>query len=393
MIRLKLILSCLSSLPALAVVAFFAMAPLPVHAADSTPVDPASEPAVKAVSKVLPAVVNVNTERIIRHSVRDPREEFFNQFFGGPMRPPRELKQKVQSLGSGFIVDPAGYIVTNQHVVERAEDLKIQVTTPDGKTYNARYVTGDASEDLALLKIESKQPLPFISLKDLSPNLLGQSLLVVGNPLGYGHSVARGILSATNRTLTLDDNEFKGLLQTDAAINPGNSGGPIIDLSGRLVGVASAKMAFTPQGVPTQGIGFAIPGNTVTAKVEEFKKEASRPARESMAATDLSSAARRLLGLTLQDLTDDLSDALGLEPGSGVLIADVEPDSPADSIGLRRGFVIYRVGRYAVDTPEDVDKLLQRAPTGTVIDLALGVTRRVGGRVVQSVQTVSLTAR
>ena len=369
------------------------VAPAPLHAAESSVQDPASEPAVKAVSKVLPAVVNVNTERIIRHSFRDPNEEFFNQFFGGPMRPPRELKQKVQSLGSGFIVDPTGYIVTNQHVVERAEDLKIQVTTPDGKTYNARYITGDASEDLALLKIESKTPLPFISLKDLSPNLLGQSLLIVGNPLGYGHSVARGILSATNRSLTLDEMEFKNLLQTDGAINPGNSGGPIIDLSGKLVGVASAKMAFTPQGVPTQGIGFAIPGNIVAAKVEEFKKQADNPSRDPGTTADLSSGARRLLGLTLQDLNADLSDALGLEPGSGVLISDVEADSPGDAIGLKRGFVIYRVGRYEVNSINDVERVLQRAGRGSIVDLALGVTRRVGGRVVQSIQTVSLTAR
>lgn len=354
--------------------------------------DPATEPSVLAVAKVLPAVVNVNTEGIIRRTYRDPAEEFFHQFFGTPSGGPRELQQSVQSLGSGFIVDPSGYIVTNQHVVERAEDLKIHVTTPDGKTYTARYITGDSDADLALLKIESKTPLPFISLKDVSPNLLGETVLVVGNPLGYGHAVARGILSATNRSLTVDQNEYKNLLQTDAAINPGNSGGPLIDLSGKLIGVASAKMAYTPQGVPTQGIGFAIPASTVAAKVEEFKRGGRSPGGAE-GGSDVASLARRMLGLTLQDLTPDLSDAMGVEAGSGVLISDVEQESPSYNGGLRRGLIIYRVGPYEVNSIADIESLLQRARRNGRIDFGVGAARRVGGRIVQEIQTVSVVAR
>ena len=357
------------------------------------PAEPASEPSVLAVAKALPAVVNVNTERIVRRAYRDPYEDFITQFFGEQMRPPgRELRQKVQSLGSGFIVDPSGYIITNEHVVERAEDLKIQVTTPDGKTYNARYITGDPSADLALLKIESKTPLPFLSLKDVSPNLLGQSVIVVGNPLGYGHSVARGILSATNRTLAVDNNEYAGLLQTDAAINPGNSGGPLIDISGKLVGVASAKMAYTPQGVPTQGIGFAIPARVVAEKVEQFKRDAQNPDKAA-GGDNLAQAARRRLGIALQELTPDLSTALGVPAGSGVLISDVERQSPASRSGLRRGLVVYKVGRYAVNSPADVEALLQRAKQGDAVDLGIGNIQRVGNRILQQIQTVSITAR
>ena len=352
--------------------------------------EPASEPSVLAVAKAMPAVVNVNTERIVRRAVRDPYDDFITQFFGEQMRPPgRELRQKVQSLGSGFIVDPSGYIVTNEHVVERAEDLKISVTTPDGKTYNARYITGDPSADLALLKIESKTPLPFLSLKDVSPNLLGQSVLVVGNPLGYGHSVARGILSATNRTLAVENNEYAGLLQTDAAINPGNSGGPIIDISGKLVGVASAKMAYTPQGVPTQGIGVAIPARTVAEKIEQFKRDAQNPVKPS----DAAQATRQRLGISLQELTSALSDALGIPDGAGVLISDVEPQSPAAKSGLRRGLVLYKVGRYEVNSPAEVETLLRQAKRGAAVDLGVGVVQRIGGRVLQQVQTVSITAR
>src|SRR3954462_14256592 len=158
--------------------------------------DPASEPAVLAVAKVLPAVVNINTERVVRRRVRDPLEDFANQYFGNTRSRPREVRQTLQSLGSGFIVDPAGYIVTNEHVVERAADLKIQVTTNNGKTYSAHYITGDEKKDLAFIKIDSKESFPFISLENISPNLLGQTVIVVGNAVGYGSSISRGVLSA-----------------------------------------------------------------------------------------------------------------------------------------------------------------------------------------------------
>src|SRR5262249_47374625 len=153
---------------------------------------------------------------------------------------PREIRERLQSLGTGFLVDPAGYIVTNEHVVQRAADLKIEVTMHDGKTYSAHYITGDKKEDLAFIKIDAKSDFPFISVDNISPNLLGETVLVVGNAAGYGSSISRGILSGLKRDITVDDMEYKGLLQTDAAINPGNSGGPVIDLSGRLVGISSA---------------------------------------------------------------------------------------------------------------------------------------------------------
>src|SRR3989441_8515393 len=255
--------------------------------------DPAAEPAVLAVAKVLPAVVNINTERVIRRSVRDPIEDFYAQFFGYYQGRPREIRQTLQSLGSGFIVDPAGYIVTNQHVVARAADLKIQVTTNNGKTYNAHYITGDDKTDLAFIKIDAKAAFPFISLDNISPNLLGETVIVVGNAVGYGSSISRGVLSAVKRNITIENTEYKDLVQTDAAINPGNSGGPVIELSGRLVGISSAKMAFTPQGVPTQGLGFAIPAEVVRDSVNRFKKTARIQATTKTApATDETSISK-----------------------------------------------------------------------------------------------------
>ena len=355
--------------------------------------DPASEPAVLAVAKVLPAVVSINTERVVRRQVRDPFEDFYAQFFGNYRVRPREIRQRIQSLGSGFLVDPAGYIVTNQHVVERAADLKIQVTTNDNKTYNAHFITGDEKKDLAFIKIDAKEAFPFINLENLSPNLLGETVIVVGNAVGYGSSISRGVLSAVKRDITVDNVEYKDLVQTDAAINPGNSGGPVIDVSGRLVGISSAKMAFTPQGVPTQGLGFAIPANIVRESVNQFKKVAQNqpPPKQAAEEASTSSSAERLFGMQLQDLTDDLSDALGYARGRGVLIAAVEPDSPAEDAGIVRGLMIYRIGKTDVNSAKEAEALLSQATSGTNVDFAVGVVRsRERG---QRIETLSLMAR
>jgi serine protease Do len=357
--------------------------------------DPATEPSVLAVAKVLPAVVNINTERVVRRRVRDPFEDFAAQYFGNYRSQPREIRQTLQSLGSGFIVDPAGYIVTNEHVVQRAADLKIEVTMNDGKTYNAHYIAGDAKKDLAFIKIDAKADFPFINLENISPNLLGQTVLVLGNALGYGSSISRGILSGMKREITIEEIDYKDLLQTDAAINPGNSGGPVIDLSGRLVGVSSAKMAFTPQGVPTQGLGFAIPAETVRTSVTQFKQVAqnqpapkNKPTESEEAAA---SQAQRLFGMQLQNLTPDLTDALGYAQGRGVLVSAVEPDSPADHAGIERGLVIYRLGRYNVSSVKQLESLLGRVASGTSVDFTVGVVRANGRG--EQLETVPLTAR
>jgi serine protease Do len=357
--------------------------------------DPASEPAVLAVAKVLPAVVNINTERVVRRTVRDPAEDFYAQFFGHNRVRPREVRQTLQSLGSGFIIDPAGYIVTNQHVVERAADLKIHVTTNDGKTYNAHYITGDDKTDLAFIKIDAETAFPSISLDNISPNLLGQTVIVVGNAVGYGSSISRGVLSATKRDITVDETDYKGLVQTDAAINPGNSGGPVIDLSGRLVGISSAKMAFTPQGVPTQGMGFAIPAEVVRESVDRFKKVAQKqpkPKSQPASATDTSmSSAEKLFGLQLQDLNQELSDALGYLRGRGVLVAAVEPESPAADAGLERGLVIYRAGNSETNSVKQIEDLLRGVQSGTKVNFTVGIIHPRGQN--QQLATLSMTAR
>jgi serine protease Do len=356
--------------------------------------DPASEPAVLAVAKVLPAVVNINTERIVRRTVRDPFDDFYTQFFGYNRFRPREIRQTLQSLGSGFIIDPTGYIVTNQHVVERAADLKIHVTTNDGKTYRAHYITGDDKTDLAFIKIDAQTDFPFINLDNISPNLLGETVIVVGNAVGYGSSISRGVLSAVKRNITVDDTDYKDLVQTDAAINPGNSGGPVIDLSGRLVGVASAKMAFTPQGVPTQGLGFAIPADVVRESVNRFKQVAIKQGKaKTPSGPGESSGSRveKLFGIQLQDLSQELSDALGYLRGRGVLITAVEPDSPADEAGIKRGMVIYRVNKSDVSSVRQVEESLRSVESGAKVDVTVGVIRARGQN--HELAALSLTAR
>ena len=369
----------------------FAQTPTPLPS--TSPTDPASEPAVLAVAKVMPAVVNINAERVVRRQVRDPFEDFAAEFFGTYRSQPREIRQRLQSLGSGFIVDPAGYIVTNEHVVQRAADLRIEVTTSDGKVYNARYITGDPKKDLAFIKIEGKSGFPFIDLNNLSPNLLGETVIVVGNSVGYGSSISRGVLSGLKREITVGDIEYKDLVQTDAAINPGNSGGPVVDIAGRLVGISSAKMAFTPQGVPTQGLGFAIPADTVREAVKGFKAVAQKqPSPEASPSSTQAAVtnADRLFGMQLQDLTAELTDAFGLLRGRGVLVSAVEAGSPAAEIGIERGLVIYRLGRHDVNSVRSIENLLARVQSGMRVDLTVGLARSDGER---QIQTVALTAR
>jgi S1-C subfamily serine protease len=258
--------------------------------------------------------------------------------------------------------------------------------------YEARYVTGDPSKDIALLKVDGTKPFPCISLDDLSPDLLGETVLAVGNPLGYGLSVSRGIVSALKRAVTVEEVEYEDLIQTDAAINPGNSGGPLIDIGGKLVGVNSVKMSFTPQGVPTQGIGFAIPGYEVRDSVRAFLKQARNLGGMKFAGTDTSSA-RKLFGLELQDLTADLSDAMGVPGGQGVLVSDVDEEGPASDAGIRAGMVIVKVGRFGVNSIGEAESLFSKAASGDAADLTVLVTRRVAGRILQSEQVVELHAR
>ena len=353
---------------------------------------PQDEPIVKAVDKVRPAVVNIFTERIVTQEVRDPFDAYMDQFFGGGMsRGNRILATPVRNLGSGVIVSPNGYIVTNQHVVDRAAKLKIKVTLANGKDAEAVLLRDDDLLDLALIKIESPDPLPYLSLEKLSPNLLGQTVLVLGNPVGYESSVSAGILSAKDRTLTIGDLTMEGLLQTDAAINPGNSGGPLVDGEGNLVGLSSAKMAFA-QNAPVDNIGFAIPGERVKRWAEEaiaivegkIKPPATRSADVVL---------KERFGLELKNCPPDLSVQLGYQGRIGLLVAGVQKGGPAEAAGIQKGMLIVGLGSVPARTLEELPRSVRQLKGGEEVRMTILGAMKQGNFIALKSGVVTLKAR
>jgi S1-C subfamily serine protease len=298
----------LSALPA------FATTPV-----DEPASDPARDPVVVAVQRALPAVVNISTERLVQRQFNDPFDDLFREFFGQPRRP---QTQGVQSLGSGVIVDEDGWIVTNWHVVRRAS--KITVVLSDGTKYDGQYVSGDENNDLALLKITSKKPVPFVEIASDREPLLGETVMAIGNPFGLEHTVTRGVISAKNRSYDAGEVRFDDVLQTDAAINPGNSGGPLIDTRGQLVGI---NMAILSQ---AQNIGFAIPAKRVA----------------NLLAAWFSPEKRAGVSLGLR---------FALQSGA-VVVKDVQVDSPAANAGLQKEDKVLTVDGQKVN---DVIRLLR----------------------------------
>ena len=286
--------------------AFLMMALLAIVTRAAELPDPANDPVVLAVQKVLPSVVNISTERLVERRQRDPFDEMFQQFFGGGQRAPVEGGQ---SLGSGVIVDQDGWIVSNYHVVRRA--TKISVVLSDGTQYAARYVSGDEANDLALLKVEGKKPFPFVEIATDREPLLGETVIAVGNPFGLEHTVTKGIISAKKRRYAAGDVVFDDVLQTDAAINPGNSGGPLINTRGQLVGI---NMAILSQ---AEGIGFAIPAGRVANLLAVWLTPEKR--------------ARLWLGLRF------------VRAGEKLVVADVQVDSPSAKAGVAAQDEVLRV--------------------------------------------------
>jgi serine protease Do len=360
--------------------------------ASALAMSPQDEPIVKAVEKVRPAVVNIFTERIVTQEVRDPFDVYMERFFGGGMsRGNKILATPVRNLGSGVIVSPNGYIVTNQHVVDRAAKLKIKVTLANGKDTEAVLLRDDDLLDLALIKIESPEPLPYLNLETLSPNLLGQTVLVLGNPVGYESSVSAGILSAKDRTLTIGDLTMEGLLQTDAAINPGNSGGPLVDGQGNLVGLSSAKMAFA-QNAPVDNIGFAIPGDRVKRWVEEaiaiVEGKIKAPPERSAAV-----ALKERFGLEVKDCPPDLSLQLGYQGRIGLLVVGVQKGSAAADAGIQKGMLIVGLGQVPARTLEELPRKVRQLKAGEQVPVTvLGATKQ-GNFVALRSGTVTLKAR
>lgn len=278
-----------------------------------------SESISSTVKRLTPSVVNISTTNVIKASpFASPYQDeyfkkFFEKFFPDQM-PEREFRNK--GLGSGFIMSSDGYIITNNHVVRKAEE--IEVILEGGKKYTAKIVGTDPVTDLALLKIDPEGPLPAVEMGDSSALAIGDSVFAIGNPFGLGHTVTAGIVSAKGRALGIG--RYDNFVQTDAAINPGNSGGPLFDYEGKVVGVNTAVMARG------QGLGFAIPINMAKTVVEHLKVHGR--------------VIRGWLGIMIQDITPEISEALEINRDEGGLVSEVKEGSPADRAGLRRGDVI-----------------------------------------------------
>jgi Do/DeqQ family serine protease len=287
------------------------------------------------VQRVTPAVVNVYASKVIEN--RNPLfdDPIFRRFFGGQGGLPREQKQS--SLGSGVIVDASGLVVTNNHVIEGASEVKVALA--DKREFEAEIVLKDARTDLAVLRIkDSRERFSAIEFGNSDELQVGDIVLAIGNPFAVGQTVTHGIVSAVARTqVGISDYQF--FIQTDAAINPGNSGGALVDLGGRLIGVNTA--IFSRSG-GSQGIGFAIPVNMVRVVVASAKGGGS-------------SVMRPWLGAKLQPVTSEIADSLGLKRPVGALVANVTPGTPAARGGLKAGDLIVAIDGQSVDDPNAFD--------------------------------------
>ncbi|MBW7911946.1 MAG: Do family serine endopeptidase [Alphaproteobacteria bacterium] len=310
------------------------------------------------VKKSAPAVVNIYAKRVVRERMRvisplfnDPFfGQFFGQGFGNDMGGP--VRERIQnSLGSGVIVDPAGQIATNTHVIKGATE--ITVVLQDGREFDAEKVLVDEKTDLAILRIDPKgEKLAALPLADSDAIEVGDLVLAIGNPFGVGQTVTSGIVSATARTGMGGYMDYRYFIQTDAAINPGNSGGALIDMQGRLMGINT--MIFTRDG-GSVGIGFAVPANMVRTVIDASNRGGK--------------LVRPWTGLSGQPVTSDMMAALGLNRARGALINRVNPKGPAAKAGIRIGDVILSINGHDIQDPEALKFRLATVPVGGDIHL------------------------
>ncbi|MGQ0794222.1 MAG: DegQ family serine endoprotease [Deltaproteobacteria bacterium] len=299
------------------------------------------------VKKLKPSVVNISTTSIRKGAPfkspfgggeGDPFEEFFEKFFGSEI-PQREFRQR--GLGSGFIISQDGFIITNNHVIERAND--IDVILEDGGKYKAKIIGRDPKTDIALLKVDAKKPLPAVSLGSSNALEIGDWVVAIGNPFGLGHTVTAGIVSAKGRSLGLG--AYDDFIQTDAAINPGNSGGPLFNLKGEVVGVNTAIIAGG------QGIGFAIPASMTRSVIDQLRNKGK--------------VVRGWIGVLVQQVTPEIAQGMNLKSAEGALVADVSQGGPAQKAGLKRGDVITEFNESRIREMSDLPKLVALTSPGT----------------------------
>lgn len=317
-----------------------AAAPPAAVATPARPVVPAGsrrrDAVVDVVERVSPAVVFVGTKHIVESRFRS-RDPFFDEFFGDAFGPRR---REVESLGSGVLVSTDGTVITNNHVIRGASE--VHVVLADGRKLDAEVVGADPDNDIAVLKIPGASALPAAKLGTSSDLMIGETVVAIGSPFGLQKTVTVGVLSATGRSFRADDQVFVDFLQTDASINPGNSGGPLMNLDGDVVGINTAIYAGG------QGIGFAIPVDKVkriVAELEQFGK-----------------VRRAWVGVDVRPISPSLAVQLGWDKNYGVVITDVEPDSPAGKAGIALGDIVGSVGGTPVADDADFRARLKGYP-------------------------------
>ena len=335
--------------------------------AESTPPAARRTPVVAAVEKVRGAVVNVSAEELVR--IRVPSKQGSGEsVFGDLFSRPRTRKgYAVTSLGSGVIVSPDGYVLTNNHVVERG--ARFRVGLADGREVGAKVVGTDPAADLAVLKLETRERLPFAVTGRSEELLIGETVFAIGNPFGLSHTVTTGVVSALHRNFRAGDRMLFDFVQTDASINPGNSGGPLLDLEGRLIGINTAIL-----GERSAGIGFAIPIDRARRIAEDLITHGE--VREGY------------LGLSVADLPAGEGARVGAS--GGVEVTAVDPGSPAEKAGVRRGDVVEALDGTPPEGAEEVKFRLRDLGIGAAARLDL---RRGKGRLQVTVTAVELTAQ
>ena len=322
-------------------------------------------------AKVTPAVVNVavtmkagaaddDETHMADRSQQQQMEEFMQRFAerfgqqgqpGKPqMKPQQRQAQKAQAVGTGFIIDANGWIVTNFHVAGKADS--ITVTLADGRKLPAKMVGGDEKTDLALIKVESDKPLPYVTFADATKVRVGQPVMAVGNPFGLGGTVTTDIVPAHGRDI--HSGPFDDYIQTDAAINRGNSGGPLFDMDGHVIGINTA--IFSPSG-GSVGLGFAIPSSLAEPVVAQLKVNGK--------------VERGLLGVQIQPVTEELAQSMSLGSEKGALVAQVQPDSPALAAGIMSGDVIKSVDSKSIDSIRDLTRTISGIKPGTSVKLGV----------------------
>jgi len=345
-----------------AAIIFSVLCVLTVWPANTTQAAQRPESFADLAEQLLPAVVNISTEQEVQAQQfggfpqfppGSPFENFFEEFFGDRgipgFRPPGQNeapKRKVTSLGSGFIVSPDGLVVTNSHVIAQADQIK--VILHDESEIPAEVIGVDQKTDLALLKIETSQKLPFVSFGDSDVSRVGDWVLAIGNPFGLGGSVTAGIISA--RARDINAGPYDDFIQTDAPINRGNSGGPLFNLDGQVIGINTA--IFSPNG-GSIGIGFAIPANMARDVVDQIKT--------------FGRTKRGWLGVRIQEMTPDLAESLGLPEPTGALITSVAEEGPADEAGFEAGDVILSFSGQEILTMRDLPRIVAATPINETV--------------------------